>query len=196
MRLASPYDSFEDPYCYPGTSTLKNKLDLRDYAELEAFEHESVSAKGEEELPSGHFNPAHYCAIHRHLFGEVYDWAGEYRTVRTAKAGDMFCYPEHIADQMDLLFASLNQGAFLRGTAKSDFVKASAKFLSELNAIHPFREGNGRCQLSFLFLLGERSEHRLDMTRVRAAPMLEAMVESFHGRLGALEAEVKCLYRK
>ena len=196
MRLASPYDSFEDPYCYPGTSTLKNKLDLRDYAELEAFEHESVSAKGEEELPSGHFNPAHYCAIHRHLFGEVYNWAGEYRNVRTAKGGDMFCYPEHIAEQMELLFASLNQGAFLRGAAKSDFVKASTKFLSELNAIHPFREGNGRCQLSFLFLLGERSEHRLDMTRVRAAPMLEAMVESFHGRLGALEAEVKCLYRK
>ena len=196
MRLASPYDSFEDPYCYPGTSTLKNKLDLRDYAELEAFEHESVSAKGEEELPSGRFDTAHYRSIHRHLFSEVYDWAGEYRTVRTAKAGDMSCYPEHIADQMDLLFASLNQGAFLRGAAKPDFVKASAKFLSELNAIHPFREGNGRCQLSFLFLLGERSEHRLNMTRVRAGPMLEAMVESFHGRLGALEEEIKCLYRK
>ena len=118
MRLGSPYDSFEDPYCYPGTSTLKNKLDLRDYAELEAFEHESVSAKGEEELPSGHFNPAHYCAIHRHLFGEVYNWAGQYRNVRTAKGGDMFCYPEHIAEQMELLFTSLNYGAFFAGRGK------------------------------------------------------------------------------
>ena len=193
MRLGSPYDSFEDPYCYPGTSTLKNKLDLRDYAELEAFEHESVSAKGEEELPSGHFNPAHYCAIHRHLFGEVYNWAGEYRNVRTAKGGDMFCYPEHIAEQMELLFTSLNYGAFLRRAAKSDFVTASTKFLSDLNAIHPFREGNGRTQLSFLFLLGERSGHMLDMTRVRAEPMLEAMIASFQGRLEVLGEEIAWL---
>ena len=193
MRLGSPYDSFEDPYCYPGTSTLKNKLDLRDYAELEAFEHESVSAKGEEELPFGHFNPAHYCAIHRHLFGEVYNWAGQYRNVRTAKGGDMFCYPEHIAEQMELLFASLSYGAFLRGAAKSDFVTASTKFLSDLNAIHPFREGNGRTQLSFLFLLGERSGHMLDMTRVRAEPMLEAMIASFKGRLEVLGEEIAWL---
>ena len=196
MRLASPYDSFEDPYCYPGTSTLKNKLDLRDYAELEAFEHESVSAKGEEELPSGHFNPAHYCAIHRHLFGEVYNWAGEYRNVRTAKEGAMFCYPEFVAEQMEMLFKALDEPSFAMMSSPEAFIQASVKFLAELNAIHPFRDGNGRTQLSFLFLLGGRAGHPLDMTRVRAEPMLGAMVESFHGRLGALEEEVKCLYRK
>lgn len=103
MSFGSPYDSFDEPYCYPGTSVLKNKLDLHDYAELEAFEHESASAKGDDSLPSGVFDPVHYRAIHRHLFGEVYDWAGEYRTVRTSKGGDMFCYPEYIAEQMELL---------------------------------------------------------------------------------------------
>ena len=82
---------------------------------------------------------------------------------------------------------------FLRGAAKSDFVTVSTKFLSELNAIHPFREGNGRTQLSFLFLLGEKSGHSLDMTRVRAAPMLEAMIVSFQGKVELLEEEIAWL---
>ena len=190
MSLGSPYDSFDDPYCYRRTSTLKNKLDLRDYNELEAFEHESVSAKGDEPLPTGRFDPNHYRAIHHHLFGAVYDWAGEYRTVRTAKGGDMFCYPEYIAGQMDLLFASLSDPAFAKGSPKEGFITAAATFLADLNAIHPFREGNGRTQLTFLFLLGERAGHPLDMARIRPQTMLNAMVESFHGRLGALGREL------
>ncbi len=108
---------------------------------------------GEEELPSGSFDPTHYHAIHQHLFSEVYDLAGEYRSVRTAKGGDMFCYPEHITGQMDLLFASLASAPFLPGATATDFITAAAGFLADLNAIHPFREGNGRTQLTFLFLL-------------------------------------------
>lgn len=190
MSLGSRYDSFDDPYCYSGTFILKNRLDLRSYAELEAFEHESASAKGEEKLPSGSFDPAHYRATHRHLFGEVYDWAGEYRSVRTAKGGDMFCYPEYISKQMELLFASLESAPFRHGTSGVAFVTASAQFLSDLNAIHPFREGNGRTQLAFLFLLGERAGFALDMSRIRPQEMLSAMIASFKGKLAPLEEEV------
>lgn len=190
MSFGSPYDSFDDPYCYPGTSVLKNKLDLHDYAELEAFEHESASAKGDDSLPSGVFDPVHYRAIHRHLFGEVYDWAGEYRTVRTSKGGDMFCYPEYIAEQMELLFASLDSGPFAGSGSREDFIAAAATFLADLNAIHPFREGNGRTQLTFLFLLGERASFELDMARIRPQEMLTAMIASFNGKLGPLEEEI------
>jgi cell filamentation protein len=193
MSHDSRYDSFGDPYCYPGTSVLKNKLDLRDFSELEAFEHESVSAKAEEELPTGMFDPLHYRAIHRHLFGAVYDWAGEYRIVRIAKPGAMFCYPEHIAVQMDLLFASLQRAPFTGGASATEFVQAAARFLGELNAIHPFRDGNGRTQLTFLFLLGERAGHPVDMARVRAEPMMAAMVGSFEGDYVGLEAEIVLL---
>jgi cell filamentation protein len=193
MSIGSRYDSFEYPYCYLGTSTLKNKLGLQDFDALEAFEHESVSAKGEETLPSGSFDTAHYRAIHRHLFDAVYDWAGEYRTVRIAKPGAMFCYPEHIAGQMDSLFASLQGPPFTSGESASAFVKAAAGFLAELNAIHPFREGNGRTQLTFLFLLGERAGHPLDMARVRAEPMMAAMVGGFDGDYAGLEAEIALL---
>lgn len=190
MNLGSRYDTFDDPYCYSGTSVLKNKLDLRDYDELEAFEHESASAKGEEKLPSGSFDPAHYCMIHRHLFGEVYDWAGKYRSVRTAKGGDMFCFPEYIAGQMDTLFKALQHPPFTGGALRDDFVPAAARFLAELNAIHPFREGNGRTQLTFLFLLGERAGIGLDMTRISPQAMLGAMIASFNRKSAALEDEI------
>jgi cell filamentation protein len=193
MNCGSRYDSFDDPYCYPDTSVLKNKLDLRHYDALEAFEHESVSAKGEVTLPTGAFDPGHYRAIHRHLFSEVYDWAGQYRTVRTAKGGDMFCYPEYISEQMDALFKQLLDISFMPGTAPKDFIAAAASFLADLNAIHPFREGNGRTQLTFLFLLGERAGISLDMTQIRPQEMLSAMIASFNGKLGALEDEIGLL---
>lgn len=193
MNLSSRYDSFDDPYCYAGTFVLKNKLDLREYDALEAFEHESVSAKAEDELPSGSFDPVHYCAIHRHLFGDVYDWAGQYRTVRTAKGGDMFCYPEYIPAQMLALFAQLTGAAFSPSSGPKDFVVAVSSFLADLNAIHPFREGNGRTQLTFLFLLGERAGLALDMTRIRPQEMLSAMIASFSGGMAALEGEIGLL---
>jgi cell filamentation protein len=190
MRLGSPYDSFDDPYCYPGTSVLRNKLDLQDYEALEAFEHEAVSARGEESLPAGAFVPAHYCAIHHHLFQDVYEWAGQYRTVRTAKGGDMFCYPEYINGQMEALFPHLLGAPFHGDNDPNAFVSAAASFLADLNAIHPFREGNGRTQLTFLFLLGERAEIVLDMTKIRPVEMLSAMIASFNGTSAALEGEI------
>ena len=146
-----------------------------------------------EVLPNGQFDPDHYRALHHHLFQDVYDWAGEYRTIRIAKGNAMFCYPEHIAEQMELLFASLQAAPFVDSPSAAAFVAGAARFLGELNAIHPYREGNGRTQLSFLFLLGHRAGHVLDMARIRPEPMLCAMIASFDGRLELLEAEIAAL---
>jgi cell filamentation protein len=78
------YDAFDDPYCYKGTFVLKNKAGLRDIDALRDFELEMSSLRAEEPLPTGRFDPAHYKAVHHHLFQDVYRWAGRYRTVRTA----------------------------------------------------------------------------------------------------------------
>ncbi|MEI9967736.1 MAG: Fic family protein [Terracidiphilus sp.] len=111
------YDAFDDPYAYPGTSTLRNRLEIRDAAILEAFEMEISTLRAEEPLPKGEFNPAHYCAIHHHLFQDVYEWAGRYRTVRTSKSGNAFCYPEYIPEQMDALLRSLRGGEAFIGNS-------------------------------------------------------------------------------
>ncbi|MGJ4945418.1 Fic/DOC family protein [Bradyrhizobium sp. HKCCYLS1011] len=175
------YDAVEDPYCYPGTTVLKNKLDLRKQSELDAFEAEITAQRAEEPLPSGRLGYAHYKAIHKHLFQDVYAWAGKIRNVRISKGGSMFCYPEGIDREMSKLFGSLAAQKHLRGTASKDFAAKAAHFLAELNAIHPFREGNGRTQLSFLMLLAEVAGHPLDIERLDPEAVMDAMIESFGG---------------
>ena len=83
------YDAFDDPYAYKGSDVLKNRLGIRDADQLQRFELEMWMVRSAEPLPSGHFGAAHYRAIHRHLFQDVYAWAGRYRTVRTAKGGNV-----------------------------------------------------------------------------------------------------------
>lgn len=76
------YDAVADDYCHPGTTVLKNKLDLTDADELDAFEAEVSDARADEELSAGYLDFAPFKAVHAHLFQDVYDWAGEIRTVR------------------------------------------------------------------------------------------------------------------
>ncbi|MFT3726834.1 MAG: Fic family protein [Terricaulis sp.] len=187
------YEVFNDPYCYPGTFVLRNRAGLRDAAELEAFELEMSSLRADEPLPRGHFGAAHYRAVHRHLFGDVYSWAGRYRRVRTAKGGNVFCYPEHMDKEMTKLFAQLGQTSFVNAATAGAFVSAAAEFLAELNAIHAFREGNGRAQLAFMRLISVRAGHPLELANLRPAQFLDAMIKSFHGKLGPLERELKNL---
>jgi len=175
------YKAERDPYCYPGTTVLINRLGTRDQAQLDAFEAEMTSDRATEPLPSGGLSYSRYRAIHRHLFQDVYAWAGKIRTVRISKDGSTFCYPENIDREMRRLFDSLAKQKHLRGLDPSTFAKKAAHFLAELNAIHPFREGNGRTQLSFLIVLAERAGHPLAIERLNAEAMLRATIASFAG---------------
>ena len=114
-------DAFDDPYAYSGTSVLRNRLDIRDARILEAFEVEIFTLRAEEPLPHGTFDPVQYCSIHHHLFQDVYEWAGQYRTVPTSQGGNAFCYPEHIPAQMDALFRSIRGGEALPKRAGANF---------------------------------------------------------------------------
>lgn len=189
----SGYEVSDDPYCYKGTSVLKNRARLRDAETLDNFELEMSTLRSQEALPEGRFTPAHYKSIHHHLFQDVYTWAGKYRTVRTAKGGNWFCYPEHINSSMNQLFNKLAGPAFKPGSSEADFLDASTDFLAELNAIHPFREGNGRSQLTFMHLLSRRAGHPLDLERVEPETFMPAMIASFHGNNGPLRSELQKL---
>jgi cell filamentation protein len=180
------YDAVSDEYCYPGTTVLKNKLDLRDAEELTAFEAEVSDARADEELPVGGLDFPHFKAIHHHLFQDVYEWAGKARTVRISKGNSMFCYPENIESEAQKLFAQLERDNFLKGLSLEDFARKSAHFLSELNAIHAFREGNGRAQLSFFLLLADRASYPIDLNEFDPAAFLDAMIASFEGDEGPL----------
>lgn len=188
--MTQGYDAFYDPYAYPGTSVLRNRLGIQDGTVLEAFEMEISTLRAEEPLPHGTFNPAHYCSIHHHLFQDVYEWAGQYRTVRTSKGGNAFCYPENIPAQMDALFRSIRGGEAFAEKSRNEFLREAARFLGELNAIHPFREGNGRTQLAFLGLIGATASRPFAFERIDRSAFLQAMIESFFGRFEGLTAEL------
>jgi cell filamentation protein len=168
------YEAHADPYCYPGTSVLKNIPDIRDAAALERFETAITAQRAEEPL-------RHYQAIHRHLFQDVYLWAGRFRTVRIAKGESVFCYPENIPQEMRRVFAELRQARLLRNLTSTAFAAKAAHVLAELNAIHLFREGNGRVQLVLLAILAEHVGHPLDVTRLDREAYLSAIIQSFRG---------------
>lgn len=187
------YDAIEDPYTYKNSTVLINKLDLRNQTELDAFEAEISSARAEEALPDGLMDFAHYKAIHHHLFQDVYEWAGQARTVRIAKAGNPFCFPENIESQARKLFGELREADYLRHLDAQTFAQKAAHFLAELNAIHTFREGNGRTQLTFFAMLADRARHPLKMDMLDPAEMLAAMIASFNADETRLTRAIRSL---
>jgi cell filamentation protein len=187
------YDAIDDPYTYENSTVLINKLDLREQAELDAFEAEISNARADEPLPEGNLDFTHYKAVHHHLFQDVYEWAGMARTVRMSKGGNSFCFPENIETQTTKLFGELQADDFLQGLDGPAFADRAAHFLAELNAIHAFREGNGRSQLTFFILLADYAGHLIDLDKLDPHKMLDAMIASFDGHEAKLANVIKDL---
>lgn len=92
---------------------------------------------------------------------------------------------------MRQLFTALAEADYFSDLSSDDFALRAAHFLAELNAIHPFREGNGRCQNAFLGLLAARAGHNLDLSRLDANAFLAAMIESFQGQEEPLTEQLR-----
>lgn len=173
------YDSY---YCYLNSYVLKNKLNIENAEELVKAEREITSIRTAQALLNrieGNFDFEHLKKIHQFLFGDIYEWAGKVRTVNISK-GNQFCRCEFIQDQMDVIFNNLREEDYLRKyTDKEKIAKKLAYYLGEINAIHPFREGNGRCQRMFIEHLCYLAGYRLDFIKITEKEMLEASVKAF-----------------
>lgn len=110
-----------------------------------------------------------------------------------SKETSSFCYPEHIDREMNLLFGGLKAKRNLRGVSNELFAEQAPEFLATLNAIHPFREGNGRTQALFMALLAFRAGHPLELDRLDARDFLDAMVSSFEGQPLLLKQQIRFL---
>ncbi|KAA0070007.1 Fic family protein [Tardiphaga sp. P9-11] len=187
------YDAVDDPYTYPDSTVLMNKADLRDQSELDDFEAEISYARSMEEIPGGNLDFEHFKAVHFHLFQDVYEWAGKPRTVRISKDDSPFCFPENIDSEARKLFKALAKANYFVGLTPTEFAKQSAHFLSELNAIHAFREGNGRAQNAFFALLSEHAGQNLDFDRLDPDAWLAVMIHSFKGDEAPLAAAIEQL---
>jgi cell filamentation protein len=175
------YRAEPDPYVYPGTSVLKNLFGIRNDGKLARLERRLTSARADEGLPTGRFDYTHYKSIHRHIFQDIYEWAGKPRTNNIAKGGSPFCRAEFIDLEMTKLLNALRGENHLKGLDYATAAKRAAFYLVELNAIHPFREGNGRTQHSFLGLLLEYAGHPRDLSKIDPNKLLQAAIDGFNG---------------
>lgn len=134
----------------------------------------------------GDYDAPHLRAFHRHLFGDVYHWAGEFRTVNIART-DMFGDWRHIRDYLDQVFAALVEEDHLNGLAKDELVARTAHYLGEVNAAHPFRDGNGRTQRAFFRQLLRDAGWSLRWSEATAEETTLAGESSLTGDNGPLE---------
>ena len=170
-----------DPYRYPGTTVLKNLRGLTNPQELAAFEARSTHRRLAEllEAPlSGKFDTVHLKGIHGYIFQDVFEWAGQFRTVDIFKGGHLFGRAAFLETALEQTFGKLATEDCLAGLSEDKFAERAAFYLGELNAAHPFREGNGRTQREFIRELGLKAGHYLDWRRTTAAEMIEASLRS------------------
>ena len=170
-----------DPYIYPGTSVLVNKLGIKDEKTLAIVEGRFFVLKSLEPLPVGQFDYDHLKAIHRHFFSDVYEWAGQERTVNLAKGNSYFAHVPFIFSTMSKQFNQLKDEHYLRDLSPSAFCDRLSYYFNEINAVHPFREGNGRVQRVFCSLLGEQAGYYVDWKRLseKKEAYLHANIEGF-----------------
>jgi cell filamentation protein len=186
--------SSHDPYLDPATGVLKNRFSITDEATLEATEASLVALRSYElaQQPlAGGFDLAHLQAIHRYLFGDVYEWAGQLRTIDIAKGGDAFAHHAYIGVAAKPIFAQLAREERLAGLEPPAFSARAAHYLGEMNALHPFREGNGRAQREFISHLAHANGYYIAWESVAPAQMLRASIESFQGDLSKLAVIIR-----
>jgi cell filamentation protein len=177
-----------DPYLDPASGVLRNLLGITDAAELARAE-AALSASRlidleRRRLPGG-YDLAHLQAFHRYILGDVYAWAGQLRTVSIAK-GSVFCLPQHLESYAADMLGRLAAADRLRGLAREPFITALAGFLADVNALHPFREGNGRAQRAFFSQLAHDAGHHIAWVRMDPDRNMAASGAAHHGDLAPL----------
>lgn len=153
-----------DPYVDPDSGVLRNRLGISDPERLREVEAgltlAALADLGTRTLPGG-YDLTHLQSFHREIFGDLYPWAGEIRAVGIARS-DPFCLPQHIEAYSAEVFGGLAKERYLRGLPRDGFLDRLTHYFAEVNAIHPFREGNGRAQRAFFRQLSREAGWPID----------------------------------
>ncbi len=152
-----------------------------DYRQLQLVEVVFVQKRSrdlEEKGVTGTFDAAHLRSIHLWLFRDIFPWAGEIRVVDIFKGGHGFAHHALIAGCLENALEKLSHDSFLTGLSASAFAHRAAFYLGEINAIHPFREGNGRTQREFIRQLALNAGHPLSWANFSQQEMINASILS------------------
>lgn len=173
-----------DPYVYPGTAVLRNLAGLKDTEALADHEAQTSTLRLAQLAGltlSGSYELPHLQAFHRFIFQDIYPWAGELRSVPLAKPGSMFALPEHVESYSAEILRQLAREQHLRGLSRNKFAERLTYYYAEINAVHPFREGNGRAQRAFLRQLALDADHTLGWEHLESKMLVHASQRSHMG---------------
>lgn len=186
-----------DPYLIPHSIVLRNKFGLRDQPALDEREANAVIVRSlllQLNPVSGNFDCEHLKKIHEYLFQDVYEWAGQFRTVPLAKAEQLeggrvirFTPPEQIENELASVFQRLADESYLRNLQRKQFSQKAAALFAEINRAHPFREGNGRAQRQFVRQLAGGVGYKLHFEVVSKERLIQASIESACGDCSMME---------
>ncbi len=174
--------------CYPGTTCLINKLDIRDEKTLQTVESEITYMKAAmldaDPLP-GVFDFEHYKAIHRFLFCDLYEWAGEVRTTNISKKRTRFTEYTEIARIGTNCLSRIQEG-YLNSLAVNVFCERIADLYHTINLLHPFREGNGRTERAFFTQLIRHYGYNINFSLTDTDLLMLATIQAAGGVMDTL----------
>lgn len=158
---------------------LRNRLDIHDDILLAKAEREiSTLAASEIEFVLPPYDLDYFQRIHRQLFGDIYDWAGDIRTIDISKGDTRFCSAHRIQPEANKLFRTLLELNWFEGMDRMDLVVGAARFYGNLNIIHPFREGNGRAQRLLFEHITINVGYQIDWWQVDEGEWLQANIDA------------------
>ena len=192
------YEARNSIYCYPGTDVLINKLNIKDNQLLSEAERKIVLTKSYELRKNskiGNFDLDHFLKIHEFLFEDIYPFAGKFRNENIAKGYFSFAEWQYIEPEIKRLFDKLKAENYLQGKSREELVKGLAYYLSELNVLHPFREGNGRTIREFIRELAFFNGYVLDLQNTTSEELLKASVDSIADTKELEETLNRCLIK-
>lgn len=174
--------------CYPGTTCLVNKLGIQDEAVLAETEAAVVLGKAslldQHPIP-GSFDFDHYKRIHQFLFCDLYDWAGQIRTINISKKGTVFVSVDEIGTCADACFSRLASFS-AEGLSYRELADEAADFYHTINMLHPFREGNGRAQRVFFTQWIRSLGYDFDLSSVDPDAFMVATIYAAQGVMDQL----------
>ncbi|HJD59179.1 MAG TPA: Fic family protein [Rickettsia endosymbiont of Omalisus fontisbellaquei] len=182
-------NKWQDPYIDKVSGCLLNRFNIMDKQLLSNAE-TAFSAARFTELVSKPLNEKvdleYLQSIHKYLFGDVYEWAGEIRKVGILKGTTRFAPASIIEKGSSYLFNRLSEENNLKGLNIETFSQRAGYYLGEINHLHPFREGNGRTQRTLITLLAYQNGYHIVWKNIVREELIEASIAAHTGNYKGL----------
>jgi len=165
--MRNSYEYIDPDYTYtdPRTGVMRNTANIANHDDLLFFESAAVAGrlKELETKPVAIHNAASLLAIHKYLFQDVYEWAGQKRTVEISKQGKPFFITAYFDKGFAYVDSLIAEYRGIDPSDKAGLARHLADLLDSINYLHPFREGNGRTQREFLRTLALEKGYTLNL---------------------------------